>query len=67
MSFKAKMQVIQCIYCEIPMEIDVEFAINNERVFCGNCCKAFDVKIDKKKIEEEEEDLDFPDFPDDGW
>jgi len=50
------------------MEIDLDFAIENGRVFCGTCCKAFEVDFEKKKIEEDEDEIpDIPYFPDDGW
>ena len=64
----SKMQYIQCIYCKYPMEIDLDFAIKNGRVFCGTCCKAFEVDFEKKKIKEDEDEIpDIPYFPDDGW
>jgi uncharacterized Zn finger protein (UPF0148 family) len=56
-------KTISCPYCKYPVEIDVEFTKKNGRVFCGTCCKAFDVKLQdvpkKHFITEEETDDDY--------
>lgn len=44
---KREMEYIKCPFCKSAVEIDVEFAAKNGRVFCNGCCKAFDVKIQK--------------------
>jgi uncharacterized protein YbaR (Trm112 family) len=41
-------KVIECPFCKSDLEIDIEFAKKNGRVFCGSCCKAFDIKIEEK-------------------
>lgn len=40
----------KCPLCKSEIEIDVDFAIKNKRVFCTECCRAFDVEIDEKPI-----------------
>lgn len=35
----------QCPFCSAPVEIDIDWARKNGRIFCGGCCKAFDVTI----------------------
>ena len=47
------MENIKCPICKYPLEIDVEFVIKNERAFCGTCCKAFDIKIQRTKEEKD--------------
>lgn len=38
-------QTIGCPFCKYPVEVDMEWAARNGRVFCGTCCKAFDVNV----------------------
>lgn len=45
--------VVDCPYCDAQIEIDAEWVKTNERVFCPNCCKAFDVKVTDKKAEDD--------------
>ena len=36
---------IRCPYCQYPVQSEKDFAIKNKRIFCGTCCKSFDVDI----------------------
>jgi transcription elongation factor Elf1 len=58
-----KTQIVECPFCNYPVEIDVDFAIKNGRVFCGTCCKSFEVNIQSEQ--EEYEPLDIRDLSDD--
>jgi transcription elongation factor Elf1 len=42
---------IKCPYCESAVKVDFNFAKENGRVFCGTCCKSFDVEIDDTEEE----------------
>ena len=48
---------IECPYCESIVESPRSWIIKNGRVFCGTCCKSFDVSESDlpKKVE-------YPDF-----
>lgn len=48
---------IQCKYCGSVVEVSTEWIEKNERVFCGECCKAFDISV--KDIPKK---IDYPDF-----
>lgn len=41
----SKYEYTPCPFCKSIVEIDVSWAIYNGRVFCGTCCKSFDVRI----------------------
>lgn len=41
-------QTIECPYCGSTFEVEKEWVGKNERVFCGTCCKAFDVQLEKE-------------------
>lgn len=41
-----KFTFVKCPFCKSTVEVDIEFARKNERIFCGSCCKSFDIKID---------------------
>ena len=45
-------QPSSCPFCKSIVMIDIKWAIQNGRVFCGGCCKSFEVHIG-----EEEPDL----------
>lgn len=51
--------IVECPICGSEVNIDIEFAKKNGRVFCGSCCRAFDIEL-KEKDEEDE-------YSDDGW
>lgn len=36
---------LDCPYCNHNVEVDVSWARQNGRIFCGTCCKSFDVKV----------------------
>lgn len=42
---KTKTEIVPCPYCKSDVEVDVDWAIRNGRVFCGNCCKSFPIRI----------------------
>ena len=41
----SKVQYISCPFCKSTVEIDISWAIRNGRVFCGSCCKSFDIRV----------------------
>lgn len=49
-------KIIECPFCKSDLEIDVEFAKKNGRVFCGSCCKAFEIKIQDRPIMRDRDD-----------
>lgn len=58
--------IIKCPYCKYNLEIDVKFAEENGRVFCGTCCKAFDIELrEEETTEDPYSDMEnyFADFP----
>ena len=36
---------IDCPYCSSNVEVNIEWAKKNGRIFCGSCCKSFEVKV----------------------
>ena len=38
---------IFCPLCNAEVELDVEWAEKNGRLFCGTCCKSFEIKLEK--------------------
>lgn len=40
-----KTQVMNCPFCNSILDVDIDWAIRNERIFCGTCCKSFPVRI----------------------
>lgn len=48
------MNVVACPFCKYTVEIDVIFAKKNGRVFCGTCCKSFEIFIKEDEPETEE-------------
>lgn len=42
-------QRLQCPYCGVNLEVETDWVAKNERVFCGTCCKAFDVQVEEDK------------------
>lgn len=55
---KKEIDYCKCPYCKASVEIDIEFAIKNERIFCGGCCKAFDIKVQRTDQDTKEEPSD---------
>lgn len=51
----------KCPLCKSEIDIDVEFAVKNKRVFCPECCRAFDVDISEKPKYEEYSDVEYYD------
>lgn len=47
---------LECQFCNSIIEVPKEWVIKNLRVFCGSCCKSFDVRIQLEPEQEEEED-----------
>jgi len=38
-----------CPYCKSIVEVNIDWAIRNGRVFCNSCCKAFDVRVGEEE------------------
>ena len=55
----------KCPLCKSEVEIDVDFAIKNKRVFCTECCRAFDVEIDEKPTYKSYSEMEYDDEEDD--
>ena len=36
----------KCPFCDSLVEVDIPFARKNKRIFCGTCCKAFDIEVE---------------------
>ena len=53
---------IECKFCQNDiLQIPLDWIVKNGRVFCGNCCKSFEVRAEKEpelpfKKEERTED-----------
>ena len=48
----SKVQYISCPFCKSTVEIDISWAIRNGRVFCGSCCKSFDIRVGEETDDE---------------
>ncbi len=55
---KKEIDYCKCPHCSATVEIDIEFAIKNERIFCESCCRAFDIKVKKTNQDSKEEHSD---------
>jgi transcription elongation factor Elf1 len=53
-----EVKIMECPFCKSDLEIDIEFAKKNGRVFCGSCCKSFEVKIQEKSVRDRDYDYD---------
>lgn len=51
-----KIEYTKCPFCGSVVEVDVEFAKSNGRIFCGECCKAFDIHIEDEPVKKQEKD-----------
>ena len=51
----------KCPICDSIVEVDIAFAKQNGRIFCGTCCRAFDISIEEEKPEKviEYDDLNY--------
>lgn len=38
-----------CPFCKTIVEIDIGWAIRNGRVFCGGCCKSFEIRVGEEE------------------
>lgn len=36
---------VNCPFCNYNVEVDVSWARKNGKIFCGTCCKSFEVKV----------------------
>lgn len=50
-------ELMPCPYCKSILEIDVDWAIRNERYFCGECCKSFPIRIGEVPEEPKKESI----------
>lgn len=41
----SKTQYTACPFCKSVVEVDINWAIRNGRIFCGGCCKSFDIRV----------------------
>lgn len=48
----SKYEYTNCPFCRSTVEIDISWAIRNGRVFCGECCKAFDIRVGEETSDE---------------
>lgn len=48
----SKIQYIPCPFCKSTVEINISWAIRNGRVFCGSCCKSFDIRVGEETEDE---------------
>lgn len=46
-----KPEFTNCPYCKSLVEVDISWAIHNERIFCGSCCKAFEIRVGEETKE----------------
>jgi Fe-S-cluster containining protein len=46
---------MKCPFCKSIIDVDIAWAIKNQRIFCGDCCKSFPVAIRGEEVEEKEE------------
>lgn len=44
-------QPTQCPYCKSVVLVNIKWAIQNGRVFCNSCCKAFDIHVGEEEPE----------------
>ena len=44
-------QPTNCPYCKSVVLINIRWAIQNGRVFCNSCCKAFDIHVGEEENE----------------
>jgi len=44
-------QPTQCPYCRYTVMINLKWAEKNGRVFCGTCCKSFEVHVGEEENE----------------
>lgn len=42
----------KCPYCKSVVEVNIDFAIRNGRIFCNSCCKAFDIQVGEEEDDE---------------
>ena len=48
----SKFQYISCPFCKATVQIDINWAIRNERVFCNTCCKSFPIHVGEETDDE---------------
>lgn len=41
---------IDCTYCEHDIEVPLQWAVTNGRVYCPCCSKSFDVKVELPEV-----------------
>jgi hypothetical protein len=46
---KKNIEYTKCPYCKSVVEVDVDFAIRNGRIFCNSCCKSFEIHVGKEE------------------
>jgi uncharacterized Zn finger protein (UPF0148 family) len=48
----SKTQYTACPFCKSVVEVDINWAIRNGRIFCGSCCKSFDIRVGEETEDE---------------
>ena len=48
----SKIQYTGCPFCKQVVEVDISWAIRNERIFCGSCCKSFPIRVGEETEDE---------------
>jgi len=48
----SKSQYMPCPFCKSVVEVNIDWAIRNGRVFCGGCCKSFDIRVGEEEDDE---------------
>lgn len=45
-------QPTQCPYCPSIVQVNIKWAQQNGRVFCGGCCKSFEIHVGEEEKEQ---------------
>lgn len=55
-----KTQIMNCPFCKSIVDVDIDWAIRNERIFCGGCCKSFPIRVGEDTEDEKEPEVKAP-------
>lgn len=42
---------VDCPVCKYLIKVPIAWAIKNERIFCENCCKSFEIHVGEEENE----------------
>lgn len=48
----SKHEYTPCPFCKSIVEVNIDWAIRNGRIFCGGCCKSFDIRVGEETSDE---------------